>query len=62
MTSTPNPARLAEYRAKLAELLTIRESYRAQHDDQKVRLLNRQIRGQTRWIRKANQKLREQTQ
>jgi hypothetical protein len=53
MTSTPDPARVAEYKAKLAELLAVRDSYRAQHNDHKVRVLNRQIRGRTRWLRRA---------
>jgi hypothetical protein len=53
MSSTPNPARLAEYQVKLAQLVALRDSYRAQHNDHKVKLLNRQIRAQTKWISKA---------
>jgi hypothetical protein len=51
MSSTPNPARLDQYRAKLAELVATRDAYNAQHNDHKVRLLNRQIRAQHKWIR-----------
>lgn len=57
MTSTPDPARLAEYEAKLAELVALRDSYRAQHNEHRVKLINRQIQGQIKWIRKANQQL-----
>ena len=53
MSSTPNPARLAEYQAKLAELVAVRDDQRAQHNDHKVKLLNRQIRAQIKWISKA---------
>jgi hypothetical protein len=53
MSSTPNAARIAEYQAKLGELIAARESFRSQHNDHKVRLLNRQIRAQMKWIRKA---------
>jgi hypothetical protein len=53
VSSTPNPARLDQYQAKLAELVAARDSYRAQHLDQKVYALNRQIRAQIKWIRKA---------
>ena len=53
MSSAPNPARLVQYQAKLAELVAARDSYRAQHNDHKVKLLNRQIRAQNKWIRKA---------
>jgi hypothetical protein len=53
MSSNPNPARLADYQAKLAELVAARESYRAQHNDHKVKFLNRQIQAQLKWIRKA---------
>jgi hypothetical protein len=55
MSSTPNPARLAEYESWLAQLIATRDAHRAEHDDQKVRLLNRRIRAQIRWIRKAQQ-------
>ena len=53
MSSTPDPARIAQYQAKLAELVSTRDSYRTQHNDHKVKLLNRQIRAQAKWIRKA---------
>jgi hypothetical protein len=53
MSSAPNPARLTQYQAKLADLVALRDSYRAQHNDHKVKLLNRQIRAQAKWIRNA---------
>jgi len=53
MSSTPDPVRLEEYEARLAQLVATRDAHRAQHDDQKVRLFNRRIRAQIRWIRKA---------
>jgi len=53
MSSTPNPDRLAEYESKLADLIATRDSFRAQHNGQRVRVLNRQIRSQLRWIKKA---------
>jgi hypothetical protein len=59
MSSTPDPARLAQYQAKLAELFAVRDAYRAQRNDHKVRLLNRQIRAQVKWIRKARSLVEE---
>jgi hypothetical protein len=53
MSSSPNPARIVEYQARLAELIATRDGFRAQHNDHKVRLLNRQIRAQMRWIKRA---------
>jgi hypothetical protein len=53
MSSTPDPARMAEYQARLAELVAARDSYHLQGKDHKVRLLNRQIQAQLRWIRRA---------
>jgi hypothetical protein len=53
MSSKPNPAWIPEYRARLAELVAARDSNRAQHNDHRVRLLNRQIRAQLKWIRRA---------
>ncbi len=53
MSSTPNPNLIAVYEAKLAELIATRDAYRAQHKDHRVRLLNRQIRSQLKWIKKA---------
>jgi hypothetical protein len=53
MSSTPDPARIAEYRARLAELVAARDGFRAQHNDHRVRLLNRQIRAQMKWIKRA---------
>ena len=54
MSATPNPARLPEYQARLADLFAAREAAKANHDDQQVRLLNRRIRAQIRWIRRVN--------
>jgi len=51
MSSTPDPARIADYRARLAELVTARDAYRAQHNEHRVRQLNRQA--QLKWIRRA---------
>jgi len=53
MSFTPNPTRLTQYQAKLVELVALRDSYRAQHNDHQVKMLNRQIRSQTKWIRGA---------
>jgi hypothetical protein len=53
MSSTPNPARMAEYQARLAELVARRDAFRAQHNDHKVKLLNRQIQAQLKWIARA---------
>ncbi len=53
MSSTPNPDLIVVYEAKLGELVATRDAYRAQHKDHRVRLLNRQIRSQLRWIKKA---------
>jgi hypothetical protein len=53
MSSIPNPARIAEYQARLAELVEARDGFRAQHNDHRVRALNRQIRAQLKWIRRA---------
>jgi hypothetical protein len=53
VSSTPNPDLITVYEAKLAELVATRDAYRAQHKDHRVRLLNRQIRSQLKWIKKA---------
>jgi hypothetical protein len=53
MSSTPDPARIADYRARLAELVTARDTYRAQHNEHRVRQLNRQVQAQLKWIRRA---------
>jgi hypothetical protein len=55
MSATPNPARLDEYQASLAELVVARDEFRAQHNEHKVRLLNRQIRSKQKWIKRARQ-------
>jgi hypothetical protein len=53
MSSTPKPDLIGMYEAKLAELIATRDAYRGQHDDHRVRLLNRQIRSQRTWIKRA---------
>ena len=53
MSSTPCPARLAEYQAKLQALTAVRDFNRALHNDHKVKQLNRQIQAQLKWIRAA---------
>ena len=53
MSSTPTPNLIVVYDAKLAELVATRDAYRAQHKDHRIRLLNRQIRSQLKWIKKA---------
>ena len=53
MSSTPNPARIAEYQARLSELVEARDAFRTQRNDHKVRLLNRQIRAELKWIKRA---------
>jgi hypothetical protein len=60
MSATPNRARLDEYQASLAELVDARDEYRAQHNEHKVRLLNRQIRAKQKWIKRARQQPSEQ--
>lgn len=59
MSATPNRARLDEYQASLAELVDARDEYRAQHNEHKVRLLNRQIRAKQKWIKRARQQSAE---
>jgi hypothetical protein len=53
MSTTPNPARIPEYQASLAELVEARDAFRTQRNDHKVRLLNRQIRAKLKWIKRA---------
>jgi hypothetical protein len=53
MSSTPNPARIAEYQAKLADLIAARNAFRDQGKDHKVKMLNRQIQAQLKWISRA---------
>jgi hypothetical protein len=53
VSSRPNPARLAEYQARLADLVAARDAARAQSTGHRVKLLNRQIQAQLRWIRRA---------
>jgi hypothetical protein len=55
MATRPNPARLPEYQAKLGELMAAREEFRALRNDQAVRVVNRQIRAQLKWIKKARE-------
>jgi hypothetical protein len=53
MSSQPRPADMARYQTRLNELVAARDSFRAAHNDHKVRALNRQIQAQLKWIRKA---------
>jgi hypothetical protein len=53
MSSNPNPARIAGYRAKLADLIATRNAFRDQGNDHKVKGLNRQIEAQLKWIKRA---------
>jgi hypothetical protein len=53
MSSQPKPANMALYQARLNELVAARDTFRAAHNDHKVRALNRKIQAQLRWIRKA---------
>lgn len=53
MSSTPDPARLSLYQERLGRLIAGRDAARAEHEDQRVKVFNRQIRAQIRWIRKA---------
>jgi len=53
MSAVPNPARLAEYEARLADLFAARDAARTLHNDQQVRLINRRIHAQIKWIRRA---------
>ena len=55
MATRPNPARVASYEAKLAELIAARDTHRAERNDQRVRVLNRQILAQRKWIRWARE-------
>jgi hypothetical protein len=53
MSSTPNPARIDEYRTKLADLIATRNTFRDQGKDHKVKFVNRQIQAQLKWIKRA---------
>jgi hypothetical protein len=44
---------MARYQARLNELVAARDTFRAAHNDHKVRALNRKIQAQLKWIRKA---------
>jgi hypothetical protein len=53
MSSTPNPERIAGYRAKLAELIDTRNTFRDQGKLHNIKGVNRQIEAQLKWIRRA---------
>jgi hypothetical protein len=60
MSSKPNPARIAQYEARLAELIDAREAFRTQRNAHKVRILNRQIRAQLKWLKKVRAQQRSE--
>ncbi len=53
MTSTADPARLDDYRARLAVLLDAKTAHQDLNNDHHVKNLNRQIQAQLKWIAKA---------
>jgi hypothetical protein len=53
VASTPDPARLSEYKTRLAMLIATKEVEADQNRDHKVKNLNRQIQAQLKWIAKA---------
>jgi hypothetical protein len=53
MASTPNPALVPQYQAKLAHLLAAKAAYQDLNADHHVRNLNRQIQAQLKWIASA---------
>jgi len=53
MASKPNPARMAIYQARLADLLAAKAAHRELDNDHQVRNLNRQIQAQMKWIATA---------
>lgn len=53
MSKTPDPARIGEYQARLTELVRARDAYKAERNLQRVKVLNRQIRSQQKWIERA---------
>jgi hypothetical protein len=53
MSSTPDPARLADYQARLALLIAAKDAHLELNHDHHVKNLNRQIRAQRKWIASA---------
>jgi len=53
MPTAPNPARIADYEAKLADLMELRIVQVEGNNDHKVKNLNRQIQTQLKWIASA---------
>jgi hypothetical protein len=53
MASTPNPARMAIYQARLADLLAAKAAHTELDNDHQVKNLNRQIQAQLKWIATA---------
>ena len=53
MASSPNPARMADYQAKMVELIAARTVQQDLDNDHQVKNLNRQIQAQLKWIAAA---------
>jgi hypothetical protein len=53
MASTPNPAHLPAYQARLADLLAAKTAHQEVNNDHQVKNLNRQIQAQLKWIASA---------
>jgi len=53
MASTPNPAQMAVYQARLADLLAARSAHQDLSNDHHVKNLNRQVQAQLKWIAAA---------
>ena len=53
MASTPNPAFLSQYQARLADLQAAKTAHQDLNNDHQVKNLNRQIQAQLKWIATA---------
>jgi len=53
MASTPSPARMAVYQARLVELVAARSAQQDLDNSHQVKNLNRQIQAQLKWIASA---------
>ena len=53
MASKPNPAQMAVYQAKLADLVAARSAHQDLNNDHHVKNLNRQVQAQLKWIAAA---------
>ena len=51
--ASPDPARMADYQARLAGLIDIRSAHAELNNDHHVKNLNRQIQAQLKWIKAA---------